>query len=116
AIATDSRRHRATAGYRLMDCRRDARLFEGAGEVARREELAAGRVGRIDRGDPDQVLERADEPRVGRIPGRLVKRRRRQAAQSKPPRRPCRPRALATMPRTNPASTTTTIMAISRRA
>ncbi len=84
--------HGTPARHGLEHLRRNAEVAERIAQVVRYGELCAGRIGRIDRWDPDEVPKRLDEPFLG-------------ARLAQPPRR------LAMMPRTKPARTITTIIA-----
>jgi len=109
-VAVQPGHHGASSGDRLEDLGPDTHVAQRAFEIARSIELAGRprRIGRIDRGDPDQVAERRDEPVVGRRPDdRVDAVRGPNHAQEK---------RFARKPRTNPPSTiATTITSRIRR-
>jgi hypothetical protein len=64
AVAAQPRADGSAAGERLDDLRLEAGHAEGVGDVRRRGELGAGRIGRIDGSNADEVAERLDELRL----------------------------------------------------
>ena len=72
AVAAEADGHVAAARGRLDDLRVQALGTQDAGDEVGGVQLRAGRVGRVDRRDADQVPQERDQLEVGGLPGRRI--------------------------------------------